>query len=56
MEKEEVKLIKGWQYRRKGDPKHRPNIGKEIVKEIEKEENDLEMGEDQQKEKAGEKE
>jgi len=32
------------------------NIGKEIVKEIEKEENDIEMGEGQEKEKAGEEE
>ncbi len=32
------------------------NIGKQIVKEIEKEENDIEMGEDQQNEKAGEEE
>ena len=32
------------------------NIGKEIVKEIEKEENDIEMGEEQPKEKAGEEE
>ena len=32
------------------------NIGKEIVKEIEKEENDIEMGDGQEKEKAGEEE